>query len=422
MKGKQQQQARLIGLFFALAPVGVFLYLLALASPLLAFILYCCLYVGVASVRPSLALMLLFASAPFNQDLSGGMLAHFSLAELNLALAFPICIFHGLKAGRPLRLGPISTWVTLYFVVCIVSSALTWHNSAVISFLQMGIYMVCAVIVFSSWLENPADYRLILEAAAVMGVVLAVLGTFSGFSFPALHKNVYGAALANQVIIFTELWLSSRSKAQGRFLLLGLLIVGGALLLTLSRGGWLGALVGVMVIFACRRRFGTLVKLALIMTPILALLWVGLPQESRDYATNFSASRWNIKLRLKTLDQTRAMFDESPLFGTGLGVRKELDATNLVLVTLAETGILGCLTFLGIHLAVLRFGLQTLKRNPGEGSTLVVLAVALLAARFAHGLVDEYWSRGALMQAWGAVGMGTYVYYLVAPSRRRSQA
>ena len=35
----------------------------------------------------------------------------------------------------------------------------------------------------------------------------------------------------------------------------------------------------------------------------------------------------------------------------------------------------------------------------------VALAGALVLSKFVHGLVDHYWSRGAIMVAWAAVGM-----------------
>jgi F0F1-type ATP synthase assembly protein I len=37
--------------------------------------------------------------------------------------------------------------------------------------------------------------------------------------------------------------------------------------------------------------------------------------------------------------------------------------------------------------------------------SLIAIAAALLWGRFVHGLVDHYWSRGAISIAWVALGM-----------------
>jgi hypothetical protein len=36
----------------------------------------------------------------------------------------------------------------------------------------------------------------------------------------------------------------------------------------------------------------------------------------------------------------------------------------------------------------------------------------LLFCQFTHGLVDHYWSRGAIMAAWAAAGMAIGVYQM----------
>jgi hypothetical protein len=38
----------------------------------------------------------------------------------------------------------------------------------------------------------------------------------------------------------------------------------------------------------------------------------------------------------------------------------------------------------------------------------VSLAGAMVSAKFAHGLVDHYWSRGAIMIVWASVGMALF--------------
>jgi len=44
--------------------------------------------------------------------------------------------------------------------------------------------------------------------------------------------------------------------------------------------------------------------------------------------------------------------------------------------------------------------------------SLLCVGGALVANKFVHGLVDHYWSRGALMVTWASAGMATRAYYV----------
>ena len=70
---------------------AVILVKLALVSLLIpAAILYVVAFGFVSYYYPGAALMLIFASAPFQNDLSGGGGAKFSIAEINLLLTLPV--------------------------------------------------------------------------------------------------------------------------------------------------------------------------------------------------------------------------------------------------------------------------------------------------------------------------------------------
>ena len=112
------------------------------------------------------------------------------------------------------------------------------------------------------------------------------------------------------------------------------------------------------------------------------------------------------------------MFHQSPVYGLGVGLRKEYDATNIVFATLAETGIAGLATFLLIHvvfvISMSRTQMLLTPRDPVY--SLPALGAGLLVGKLCNGMVDHYWSRGALTMAWAAAGMGVSAYFYV---RRR---
>ena len=154
------------------------------------------------------------------------------------------------------------------------------------------------------------------------------------------------------------------------------------------------------------------------MVPLIAVCWALLPQQSKSYATGFDRENWNIRLRYMSMDYAKSQFERSPIIGVGVGLRKEYDATNVFLLTLAETGVLGMDTFLYLHLATGRMVLKARRIIRKDDALFSILALggALVLSKFVHGLVDHYWSRGAIMIAWAAAGMATHAYFV---SRRR---
>jgi hypothetical protein len=156
--------------------------------------------------------------------------------------------------------------------------------------------------------------------------------------------------------------------------------------------------------------------------PLLCVCWYFLPDKSKDYTTGLSAKNENIQMRYNSVEYAKAHFDESPLLGVGVGLRKEYDATNLLWLMLAETGVPGALTFIWLQAAVWKMTYWAQKRIDKKDPLYSPVAIggALMAGRFIHGMVDHYWSRGAISVAWAGAGMATYGYLIVR--QRTAQA
>ena len=397
--------------------------------------IYTLIFFAVGWRRPAIPLMLIFALAPFQNDIGqfttasnpddpmsdgggggGGGLPHFSIAEINLMLTL---VLFFLKK-RPVKFGPLLAPTLLYFAVCIASSLMTWRSDAMTSMVQMVLYMIVSVAVFSTFGRDERDYELAFYGLVAIGIVLsvAVLITHSGYVL-GLHKNGVGGSLSCAVIVCAELWFSARTPRRKMILswTLGILVAG--LFFTLSRGGWISAATGIILILAMRRQFQLLLKLCIVMVPLIAICWQLLPQQSKNYTTGLSSSNWNIQMRYNSLALAQGLFESSPYLGVGVGLRKEYDATNLFWLTMAETGILGMLTFFWIQFVFLRMAWQTQKHlmrtEPLYSS--VAIGAALVLGGLVHGMVDHYWSRGAISIAWAGAGMSTYGYFVV---RRRA--
>lgn len=364
---------------------------------------------------PGAALALIFASAPFQNDLSGGGGAKFSIAEINLMLTLPVLYLRCLVQKLRLHVGPVLVPVLLYFTVCLYSSAMHWLGSvALISLIQMFLYFVVVVCVFCVFITDIKQYWPGFYGLVGVGVFLAVAGIATNYWFIGLNKNGIADSLACCFLVATELILSAETIRAKRWLMAALGVIALGLLFSLSRGSWLGTLCGVALIFTLRRRLGLLLKIMLCLLPLIAAFWFSLPQASRDYAMGFGTDHYNIKLRYQSVAIAQSYFAQSPVFGMGVGLRKNYDATNLLLMTLAETGILGAACLLFIHLAFFGMIWKTQKRIARTEAlfSLLCLGGALVLNKFVHGMVDQYWSRGAIMAAWAGGGMATRAYYM----------
>jgi len=378
----------------------------------LAAVLYAVVFWMVTFKRPGVGLALIFALAPFQNDLSGGGPVKFSIAEINLLLTIPVLLLR----ARRMVIGPVALAVVLYFGVCAATAALHWRATTLVCFVQMALYLLVAVALFASLPRDAADYQLALHGLVAVGLFLSAVMVITRSNFVlGLHKNGVGASLSCALIVALELWFAAEPGRRRRWLAAALGVLGAGLLISLSRGAWLGALCGVATLLALRRQFGLFLRAGIVLIPVIAVAWNFLPKESRETATGFDQSRRNIKARYESVEIARRYFDENPLLGAGVGLRKEYDATNLVWLTLAETGVLGVCGLLLIHVVFLRmvWRAQKIVAREDELFTLLALGAALVVSRLAHGLVDHYWSRGAIMIAWAAAGMATFAYWEV---------
>lgn len=366
--------------------------------------------------RPWLALLLIFALPPFQNDLSGGEGARFSIAEINLMLTLPLLLLR----GRRLRMGPLTIPVFLYLFVCLISSTLSPRDTTLNSMLQMGLYLVVTVVVFASLARSERDFYPALRACVVVGILFSFL-TFTGiYNTLGLNKNGVGASLASSLVVCCELWFGAHTLRAKNILGAALVVISAGLFFSLSRGAWLSAVTGIAVLCIMRRQFKLMVRAFGVMIPLVVVAWISLPQKTKDYAGGIDASHYNIKLRYNSLTYAQDEFESSPWLGVGVGLRKEYDATNVAMLTLAETGIFGLLAFALVHIVLLTTVWKTRKKMSTDDPLfpLLSLSAALIVGRLSHGMVDHYWSRGVITSAWASVGMATYAVYAVRQRQR----
>lgn len=363
---------------------------------------YALLFWSIALRYPAVPITFILGLAPFQNDVSVLPGLHFSLSELHLLLSVPLLYFRRRGVLLGWMGGPLIIALGITFLLTLTH----WRGTSGVSLVQMALYWVVVVAVCSSLPRAPEDLELAWKGLLWVGLLISGMAVVSRSSyFLGLHKNGIGASLACCLVVAVDQWL--RSKAVMRVVFAGLIgLIGFALILVLSRGAWIAATVGVASLMIWKGRFWSLVKLSFLLIPVIGLSWALLPDESKAYAFGFDPTRYNIKARHLNDEFAKSEWDSSPWLGVGAGLRKEYDATNVFWLTLAETGPLGVGAFFGAHGVVL-LGLwrrrSLVKGTPADSAMGV--AGALLLGKLVHGMVDHYWSRGAITIAWGSVGL-----------------
>ncbi len=211
----------------------------------------------------------------------------------------------------------------------------------------------------------------------------------------AIDPNILGGMLMLTVpLIFTQL-LSPERMLSKRTLWIVAVAVGAGLLLSYSRGAWLGSMGALVALGSIRYR-----KLWLLFVP-LAILILVLPQgeiaidrllqgiQGQDLATQMRIGEFNDSVRL---------IERYPFFGVGFGNAPDIDlfrgraaAANLYLIVAQQMGLVGLAAFLLIAMAFFwylsrnRFGVD----QPGYQAFQLGYAASIGAALLA-GFVDHY--------------------------------
>lgn len=146
-------------------------------------------------------------------------------------------------------------------------------------------------------------------------------------------------------LIFSLRGLSARPYRFGRLLWLGPIVVCGiALRLTQSRGGFIGLLAGLAVLFWARYGRKKAVLLAVLVLPVIFMVFGG-------RQTSLSTSEGTGQARIQLWDVGFEMLKRSPLLGSGTGELAETAghvAHNSFVQTYTELGFIGGTLYFGM--------------------------------------------------------------------------
>jgi O-antigen ligase len=425
--------------FALIRPDEPYLLLIVLLIPLAALAAVKVWERPVLGVATALALI----AVPWRTGGEGAAFAHLTLPDLAAAALAVIVAVRTLALGDQ---GRLRSWVILPLVgILIAGSAATLtandpftSASGLVRYAE--IFVVIPAVTYLA-LQNTRDLKLILAVVVALGVFEGALGVYqfftaTGASYGETNIRAVGTfgaynilALAHVVtyalIVATATFVSLRgSRRLGALLLMLALVL--ALVFSLSRGAWIAAAVGVVVVLALvdwQKAVLFVLVGGLALTVAFGVASDGPNVVSDRFASLYSASYapdQSTQDRYAMWQAARSMWEEHPLTGVGLknfphfrdlqaplnfsggsdiadpsgGFRRVelLSPHSLYWLILAEQGLLGALAygmlFLSLGLAGLR-RLRDMKVSPPVQRIFFLSSLGFLASFLTSSIYGE---------------------------------
>lgn len=369
--------------------------------------------VGLFAVSPISIALLCLPSVFYTGRLSIG--SGIALPDILLLIATVMSLPALARLGTPRGVSNVRRWMLVYVIAMLVSLAA--HPSAK-GLIEVGhrTLLVSGALGVGAWVyqggKTSTALRLLVLGGVVVGVLCIFAGAVHGFARPAqpigLNKNYAGSILGLTILAGLgapdELGLPQLLRNSA------LVVLGGGLAATHSRGAMLALVGGVLVLFFrthtdYRRRsfrMGAVVAIAfLVLGGVLV----------KDQLANVQATKStnSVAVRSQVEAEARSLWHTSPIVGVGV-YYYELPSyqalshwvqapTNEIDEALAEGGIVLLVGFLVFHVGAAAALFR--RMNP-----LAVTGLAMVADRFIHGMADIYWTAGNASLPWIIAGMG----------------
>ena len=376
----------------------------------------------VTSVTPIHLLLLLYwaviavaaAASPVKKTALVPLLKDFGTFTLYLLL-FPLC-------ARVLRSPRLRSWmITLYLHISLIVSVYgvrQWFDH---------------VPPLATWVDPESPL-------AKMTRVYSYLG----------NPNLLAGYLLPAVILSLMAIFAWESKIKKALAFTMLLVNGASLILTFSRGGWIGLIVSMLTLLGLLyywwrpnmppfwRKWSPLILCGTLAIAFLLILVVS--ETARERILSIFADRQDSSnnVRRNVWTAVRKMIGDYPLLGIGPGHSAfnqiyplyassrftALSAYSIYLEVAVETGLIGLASFLWLLVVIFNTGFVQLQRlrllNSEEGFWLMA-AIASLTGMLAHGLFETVWYRPEVNTVWWLM-VGLVASYYRPYSQDQTQA
>ena len=210
----------------------------------------------------------------------------------------------------------------------------------------------------------------------------------------SVDPNVYGAMLMLVGVFGASQLVTRRPVLPRTLLVIGLGLVSAALLLSYSRGSWIGLFAGCLVIAALRYR-RPWVLVALVAGVALLAVLPGLGGFFSHLQSGLAARDQAAAMRLGEYKDALRLIEQYPVLGVGFGVAPEIDlyigVSSIYLLLAEQMGLLGLASFCGVvGIVAWRAVATALRHTDTAVDGVLVGAVAALAAALVAGALDHH--------------------------------
>ncbi|GAB4236578.1 MAG: IctB family putative bicarbonate transporter [Elainellaceae cyanobacterium] len=361
---------------------------------------------------------------------------------------------------------PIHLLILLYWAIATVATALSPVRSAAVEgWTKLTLYLI-AFALMASVMRLPRLRSSLITVYLLVAAVVSVAGLRQWFfgadalatwvdpeSTLAGTTRVY-SFLGNPNLLAGYLLPATALSAAAVFawknwvpklLALTLWIVNSAcLVLTFSRGGWIGFVVTGFVLLVLLvhwfsvhlpRKWRILaIPLLLCISATVVILAVLTVDPLRDRVASIFAGREDSSnnFRINVWMAVIEMIKDRPVLGIGPGNDafnrvypryqatgyNALSAYSIVLEIAVETGFIGLACFLWLLLVTLNQGwrqIQRLRQMRSREGLWLMAAIATMVGMLAHGLVDTVWYRPQVSTLWWFIIAMVTSYYVPTP-------
>jgi putative inorganic carbon (HCO3(-)) transporter len=351
------------------------------------------------------------------------------LLPLMVGVAMLFWPLRRLAFGRFGRRTPLDWCIGLMVLMLPIN---LWATSILVPTLT-DVLLLCSGILFFyatvNWTSNEERLRWLAFGAVLVGLALALVAIvsvdwfvnklnfipadlYAHFTTPfadAIHPNVMAGYLVILLLVDVALLLFAWVLLS-RVLRLGLafafLFILAILILTKSRGAWMGFAAAVLLLAALRWRRGWLLLPAFLLASIAVLALAGIRPVLDVLATSGTVS--GVDMRVEIWSRALFMIKDFPFTGIGMGVFGNLadalypftlappgsvpSAHNIFLQVAVDLGIPGLIVWLAVFGLVANCAWQVYRHGRSSGDAWVMaLGAGLLASQLAlavHGLTD----------------------------------
>jgi len=415
-------------------------------------------------VRPGIGLAALALAVPFGsvREITLGP-ASVGAAELWAVFVVAAWLAQMLAHGQ-VRAAGSRLWLAfgllLAAMLLSVTQALSLGHSVkeLSKWLELGAVALCA-----ASLRREGERRLIVGAALLAGIGAGLLGWYQflfrvgpeGFVLFGRFMRAYGTfrqpnpyagylgillPVAVSVLIAYWPWRRRQGWSERALWLLAATsaaVVGPAIVMSWSRGAWLGVAAGLAVVLLGRsRRFAALfVVLAVALAGIFVVAALdryvpaSLTTRLTDFADYFSwgdvsgvkpnSTNWAVIERMAHWQAAARMFAAHPWLGVGIGNYEAVypvyrlerwsdplgHAHNYYLNIAAESGVVGLAAYLVFWLAAGWLALRATRRQSGLWRGMALGIVGALVHLSVHNLFDNLYVQGIYLQVGLWVGL-----------------